>query len=306
MRIVSLLPSATELACALGLREQLIAVSHECDYPANVESLPAITSSILGHDLDPKQIDDAVINAVQGGEALYQIDGDLLRELEPDLILTQGVCDVCAVSQGTVNETLIFLPELASNVETLTLSGATFEGILRDLKLLAQATQRGSQAAELSKDLRSRWEAVKSEQIQDAPRVLMLEWPEPPFYGGHWVPEMVAAAGGVDVMGQVGMDSKRTTWADIAELDPDLIVSIACGYNLAKNVEFAEALYTHPEAKQLRAVQTEQLWACDANSYFSRPAPRIVEGAQKLQGIFVGRVENGVARVRKTKSTVSV
>ena len=172
---------------------------------------------------------------------------------------------------------------------------------MHDLKLLAQATQRGSQAAELSKDLRSKWEAVKSEKIQDAPRVLMLEWPEPPFYGGHWVPEMVAAAGGVDVMGQVGMDSKRTTWADIAELDPDLIVSIACGYNLAKNVEFAEALYTHPEAKQLRAVQTQQIWACDANSYFSRPAPRIVEGAQKLQGIFVGRVGEGVARVHPKK-----
>lgn len=302
MRIVSLLPSATELAYALGLREQLVAVSHECDYPSDVTSLPAITSSILSHDLDPKQIDAAVIAAVQKGEALYQIDGDLLRELEPDLILTQGVCDVCAVSQGTVNETLVFLPDLASNVETLTLSGATFEGILRDLRVLAEATGRGSQAADLSEDLRRRWEAVEARKIQDAPRILMLEWPEPAFYGGHWVPEMVAAAGGVDVLGQVGMDSKRTTWAEIKGLEPDIIVSIACGYDLAKNIEFAENLYNHPEAKTLRAVQTQQVWACNANSYFSRPAPRIVEGVQMLQGIFAGKGGEGVARVRPKKA----
>ena len=305
MRIVSLLPSATELACALGLRDQLVAVSHECDYPTDVKTLPRITSSILGHDLDPKQIDDAVVQAVREGQALYQINGDLLRELEPDLILTQGVCDVCAVSQGTVDETLVFLPELAADVKTLSLSGATFEGILRDMRLLAEATGREARAAELSADLRKCWHTLESNPPQNRPRVLMLEWPEPPFYGGHWVPEMVAVAGGIDVLGHVGVDSKRTTWAEIAATDPDIIVSIACGYDLAKNTEFAQNLYAHPEAKHLRAVQSEQVWACDANSYFSRPAPRIVEGAQVLRGIFAGEALEGGARVLKTLEPVT-
>ena len=252
MKIVSLLPSATEIVCALGLGDNLVAVSHECDYPSEVKSLPRITSSILPANLDPQSIDTAVNEAVQAGRALYQIDGDMLAELEPDLIVTQGVCDVCAVGLGTLEATLKFLPDcLPNGARTLSFSGMNFEGILRDIRLLAEVTGREDDAATLITSLRERWNAVREtlasqlDKSADKPKVLMLEWNTPPFFGGHWVPEMVEAAGGDDILGVPGQDSKRTTWAEIAEHAPDIIVVMACGYDLAKNVEFAEALL-HP------------------------------------------------------------
>ena len=197
MRIVSLLPSATEIVCALGLQDNLVAVSHECDYPGEVKALPRITSSILPANLDPRDVDTAVNEAVQAGRALYQIDGDMLAELQPDLIVTQGVCDVCAVGLGTVEATLKFLPDcLPKGTRTLSFSGMNFEGILRDVRLLAEATGRENEAEILSSDLRRRWNAVRETSLEGRPRVLMLEWSAPPFYGGHWVPEMVELAGG--------------------------------------------------------------------------------------------------------------
>lgn len=290
MRIVSLLPSATEIVCALGLREQLVAVSHECDYPPEVAELPRITSSILPEGLEPAHIDAAVVEAVRDGKALYQIDGDKLLDLEPDLVVTQGVCDVCAVSTDTVAETLKFLPNVVADAtRTLSLSGKTVAGILRDVRLVAGAAGVEERAEALVEPLRERWERLEASKPDTLPTVLMLEWLEPPFYGGHWVPEQVAAAGGVSVMGRVGQDSQRTTWSDIAEADPDLVVVMACGYGVAQNAAFALALYNHPEASRLRAVAESQVYACDANSFFSRPGPRVVRGAELLRQIFTGQ-----------------
>lgn len=294
MKIVSLLPSATEIVCALGLKDNLVAVSHECDYPSEVKHLPRITSSILPDNLDPRGIDRAVNEAVQAGRALYQIDGDLLRELKPDLIVTQGVCDVCAVGVGTVEATLKFLPDcLPEGARTLSFSGMNFQGILRDIRTLGEATGRDAEALTLTTSLQKRWQALSetSSHVDTKPKVLMLEWSEPPFYGGHWVPEMVEVAGGEDVLGVPGLDSKRTTWADIAERTPEVIVVMACGYDLAKNTSFAETLYTHPEARHLPAVKARKVWACDANSYFSRPGPRVVRGAEILQAVLRGEAD---------------
>ena len=292
MRIVSLLPSATEIVCALGLRDNLVAVSHECDYPSEVQHLPRITSSILPGNLDPQGIDTAVNEAVQAGRALYQIDGDMLRTLQPDLIVTQGVCDVCAVDLGTVEAALKFLPDcLPEGARTLSLSGMNFEGILRDIRLLAEVTGREGEAETLTTSLRKRWRAVSG--MTQKPKVLMLEWSTPPFYGGHWVPEMVEVAGGESVLGVPGQDSKRTTWAEIAKRAPDVIVVMACGYDLAKNVEFAEELYLNPDIRDLPAIQSQQVWACDANSYFSRPGPRVVRGVEILEAILRGE-EDGL------------
>ncbi len=291
MKIVSLLPSATEIVCALGLEGNLVAVSHECDYPKGVERLPRITSSILPGGLDPQGIDTAVNEAVQAGRALYQIDGDMLAQLAPDLIVTQGVCDVCAVGLGAVEATLKFLPEcLPEEAQTLSFSGMNFEGILRDIETLALATRREREAEALITSLRERWNALSATSLKlgHKPRVLMLEWSTPPFYGGHWVPEMVHVAGGEDILGTPGSESKRTTWADIAEGAPDVIVVMACGYDLAKNIKFAEALYARSEIRGLPAIQSQQVWACDANSYFSRPGPRVVRGAEVLRAIFQG------------------
>jgi iron complex transport system substrate-binding protein len=298
MNIVTLLPSATEMVCALGLQSSLVAVSHGCDFPTEVMTLPKITSSIIPHSLSAGQIDQAVMAAIQRGEALYQVDGDLLQTLNPDLIVTQGLCDVCAVNTGTVEATLMFLDLIAKDVQVLSLSAQNFVGILRDLDQVAKAT--GSEpAAQLRETLQLRWQQLQATQPNPSPRVLMLEWPDPFFYGGHWVPEMVAVAGGIDVMGQVGTDSGRCTLEDIQAQDPDVIISMACGYGLAGNVEFATELAAKPGFKALRAVRDHQLWAMDANSYCSRPAPRIVDGAEKLQAIFkdAGQGVSGIQRI---------
>ncbi len=301
MNIVTLLPSATEMACALGLEGSLVAVSHECDFPPEVTTLPKITSSIIPHNVSAKQIDQAVAEAIRRGEALYQIDGDLLQALNPDLIITQGLCDVCAVNAGTVQATMMFLPDVvAETVQVLSLSAQNFAGILADMDQVAQATDSTAAAAQLRETLQHRWQRLQTTQPATKPRVLMLEWPEPFFYGGHWVPEMVAVAGGIDVLGQVGQDSGRCTLSDIQSQDPDIIISMACGYGLTGNIDFANQLAANPEFSSLRAVQTHQLWAMDANSYCSRPAPRIVDGAEKLQLIFNqgGQGVAGIERIR--------
>jgi iron complex transport system substrate-binding protein len=301
MRIVSLLPSATEMICDLGLREALVAVSHACDYPPDLQTLPRITSSILPDHLDAAGIDREVVKAVRANKPLYQIDGDLLAELKPDLIVTQGVCDVCAVNTGTVEQTLKLLPDVV-DVPTLVLSGKTFEGILRDMQLLAEVTGTEAVASERVGIYRELWRNMATNKPKVSPRVLMLEWSEPPFYGGHWVPEMVEVAGGVNVLGEVGFDSKRTNWQAVGFADPDIICVACCGYGLGDNIQFAKNLYKLTEVKHLRAVRNNKIWALDANSYFSRPTPRLLRGVELLQSIFSGEqhLEGELKRVLGT------
>jgi iron complex transport system substrate-binding protein len=290
VKIVSLLPSASEILGALGLLAQVVAVSHECDYPPEVTAKPRITSSIIPPDLDPKQIDAAVTEAVRQGRALYAIDGDLLARLRPDLIVTQGICDVCAVGMGTVEATLKFLPDcLPPGAQTVTLSGTTFAGILRDIEQVARVAGVEARDDALVAELQERWQMVQAVPKIAKPRVLVLEWSDPPFSAGHWVPEMVAVAGGEDVLGKAGAASRRVSWARILETDPDLVVMAACGYGLAQNAAFAEALYAHPDASRLRAFRTGQVYAVDANAYFSRPGPRVVRGAELLHMLFSGQ-----------------
>ncbi|NEO86539.1 MAG: cobalamin-binding protein [Spirulina sp. SIO3F2] len=286
MKIVTLLPSATEIVAALVPLSQLVAVSHECDFPPGVETLPRITSSIIPAGLSAAAIDSAVSQAVQDGKAIYQVNGDLLAELKPDLIVTQGLCDVCAVNVDTVKETLVFLPDaLPEGAEILSLTSQNIAGVFRDIERVGVAVNQADAARHLVAQLRDRWAKLAQSLPTQKPKVLMLEWPEPPFFGGHWVPEMVAVAGGVDVLGQPGQDSGRCTWAEIAERDPDVIVAIACGQNLAQNLALTEQLRDRPEFRALRAVQNQQVWVVDANSYFSRPGPRLVAGAELLRQI---------------------
>ncbi|MGB0563960.1 MAG: cobalamin-binding protein [Spirulinaceae cyanobacterium] len=288
MKIVTLLPSATEIVAALVPLDQIVAVSHECDFPPGVAARPRITSSIIPAQLEAAEIDAAVSQAVQSGQALYQVNGDRLAELKPDLIVTQGLCDVCAVNVDTVKETLVFLPAaLPSTTPILSLTGQSFAGVLQDIERVGAAVGQRSRAKTLISQLRDRWQHLEQSipPHQSQPRVLMLEWPDPPFFGGHWVPEMVRVAGGIDVLGQPGQNSGRCTWAEIAAADPDVIVAIACGQNLAQNLALTEKLGDHPEFRALRAVQNQNLWAVDANSYFSRPGPRLIDGAELLRQI---------------------
>lgn len=287
MRIVSLLPSATEIICALGLSKQLIAVSHACDYPPAVASLPRVTRSIIPKGLRPAEIDAAVSAALAAGRPLYQLDGALLAELAPELIVTQGLCEVCAVSEGTVAA----LPECVGSARVVSLSGTTVAGIWRDIARVAEAA--GVSAAPLLARLTRDWNKLAQ---TPAPRlkVAVLEWPDPPFIGGHWVPEMVAQVGAVDPLGTPGAPSRRVSWEELAAADPDCLVMAACGFGLADNLAFAEALCDHPQARRLRAVRLGALYAADANSYFSRPAPRLVAGAAQLQRALTGLPASGV------------
>jgi len=292
MRIISLLPAATEIICALGLDTSLVAVSHECNYPGKVTGLPRITSALLPESLSPESIDREVIKAVQEGKALYKIDGEMLQELEPDLVITQGVCDVCAVNINTVDENLVFLPEIVSNrVQVVSLNGGTYAGVLHDIRRLANATRTENKADDLIAEMNRRWEKLKHNRPDERPAVLMLEWPNPYFYGGHWVPEMVEAAGGNDVMGKPGEPSGRCTTVDILKADPEIIISIACGFDAGRNLEFAQQLLQQSELENVPAIKNKKLWGLNADAYFSRPGPRIVTGAEQLQEIFTGNMK---------------
>lgn len=292
MNIASLLPSATEIICDLGLRSQLVAVSHSCDRPASVAELPVLTRSIIAYDLPPAEIDRAVSVAVRDGLPLYHVRAELLSELAPDLIVTQGVCQVCAVTPDTVHDAVKYLPDcLPLGGRMLSLEGRTLDGILADVLAVAVAAGVPERGEELVRRARADWQAVQS--VQHAPRVLTLEWTEPPFTGGHWVPEQVVRAGGVNAFGQAGHDSQRATWEAIRASDPDVIVVMCCGYGLSENAGFARDLLGHAHASRLRAVREGRLWAVDANAHFSRPALGVVRGAQVLAALLAEQETEG-------------
>lgn len=288
MRIVSLLPSGTELACALGLREHLVGVSHECDFPAGVCELPQLTSSILDHELSPAQIDAAVADASLERRPIYAVDGALLNSLKPDLILTQGVCAVCAVTPETIAQGLELVRlQDSCTAPVLSLSAVSTGGVFRDLQAIAEATGTQEQAETLITSLEARLDALAA-LPPSGKRVLMLEWPDPPWSGGHWVPEQVSAAGGEPLFGGPGDNSRRLSWEEIQAADPDVVIASACGFDLQTNLVHARKLLEHPVLGQLRAVRSGAFWAADSNSYFSRPAPRIVDGAELIRAILEG------------------
>ena len=290
MRIVSLLPSATEIAAALGLLDQIVGVSHECDYPAAARQRPVLTSSILQHGLSPADIDAAVTAASLERRPLYMVDGQRLTDLQPDLILTQGVCSVCAVTPKTVSDSLQFARlEASCQAPVLSLSAMDYSGIKEDIRSVGQACGVADRAEALIREMDARWDNIAPPQ-GPRPRVLMLEWPDPPWSGGHWVPEQVTAAGGQEPFSSPGSSSRRLTWAQIAAADPDIIVASACGFDLPTNHQHIQALiHSQPAFAALRAVQSGQVWAVDANAFFSRPAPRVVDGAALLAAILTGQ-----------------
>lgn len=281
MRIVSLLPSATEIAGALGLGDQVVGISHECDFPTALTDRPRLTSSILEHGLTPAEIDDAVTRATFEGRPLYAVDGTLLTELKPDLILTQGVCAVCAVTEETVADSVSLLtPDQVCNAPVLSLQANDLAGILADVHAVAEAAGVPERARAVEEDMRRRLGDWKT---PGARRVAVLEWPDPFWFAGHWVPEMVSAAGGRDVRGTAGAPSGRVTEDELVALDPEVIVVGSCGYGLDKNLAFAETLAQSAFVRRLPSLQA--LWAMDANSYLSRPAPRVARGVEVLRAV---------------------
>jgi iron complex transport system substrate-binding protein len=275
MRIASLVPSATEMLFALGLGGSVVGVTHECDYPPEAAELPHLTATVLPEGLDAGAIDAAVKEVVGEGRALYTLDEERLAELAPDLIVTQAVCEVCAVAYDDVAAVAERLP---GRPRVLQQDPSTLAEVLEDVVRLGEAAEAADRGRQLVRELERRLGAVR-DAVGDQPRrrVLALEWLDPPFLGGHWVPEMIAAAGGEDVAGRPGQKSPQVEWGELAAIEADVVVAMPCGWYLDDSR--AQAL-AHRE--RLGSLAAAQVFAVDAASTFSRPGPRLVDGVELL------------------------
>jgi iron complex transport system substrate-binding protein len=279
MRIVSLIPSATEMLFALGLGSEVIAVTHECDFPPAARELPKITRDVLPAGLTAAQIDAAVKERTLAGESIYELDTEMLHDLRPDLIVTQSLCSVCAVSYDDVRAVA---EEIESHPRVISLDPHTVGEVLGDARTLAQATDHKDAAVELVRDAAARIDRVRiaTRKARRRPRVAALEWLDPPFAAGHWTPQLIEYAGGEDVLGFAGEQSEQRSWQEVAAAQPDVVVVMPCGYN---------AEIAHREAEmhrdELAALGAGEVVAVDAAGYFSRPGPRIVEGLELLAHI---------------------
>lgn len=275
-RIVSFLPAGTEIAYAVGAGELLVGRSHECDYPPQVKALPIVSRPALSLDgLSQGQIDRAVAERLRNGDSLYEVDEVLLCDLAPDVVLTQDLCQVCAPS-GT--ELTRALKELPSKPNVLWLTPKNIAEIEENILEVGAATSRTEVAESLVAHTRTRMEAVRR-SVEGVPRrrVVFLEWTDPLFCAGHWVPEMITLAGGDDPLGKSSADSERITWHDVREAEPELIIVAPCGYGLDRAVELARAM---------PSVAGATVYAVDANAYFARPGPRVAEGIELLAHLF--------------------
>lgn len=275
-RIVSFLPAGTEMVHALGAGGELVGRSHECDYPESVVNLPIVSRPTLDlDDASPSAIDRAVAERMDSGDTLYRIDEVLLRDLRPDVILTQNLCRVCAPSGDELTRAV---RKFDLRPEVLFLTPRTVGEIEENILAVGGAIGRGGEAADLVRSNRERLAKLRK-TIAGAPvrRVVFLEWTDPLFCGGHWVPEMITLAGGDDPLGRPGEDSVRMEWDDVLSAKPEMIIVSPCGYRLERSVELATKLPRIPGA---------QLYAVDANAYFARPGPRVIEGVELLAHLF--------------------
>ncbi len=290
MRIVSLLPSATEIVCALGLGDQLVGITHECDWPPEVAGLPVMTSSV--HDLANERSGDIhrlVKDAVHGGSSLYALDDDALEAAAPDLILTQELCAVCAVSYREVNEVA---RAIDAAITVVSLEPTSLEGIFNTISTVGAMADAEDAAVELVEGLRTRLGVIETRVAErrseghDAPRVVGVEWLDPPFAVGHWVPEQIRRAGGWDLLGQDGEASRQIDWDAIVEVDPEMIILMPCGFHLAETVAEWERTPKPIGWRSIEAVRRGNVFAVDGSSYFSRPGPRVIDGIEMLAEIF--------------------
>lgn len=293
MRIVSLLPSTTEIVCALGLEDALVGITHECDYPASVGGKPRVTASRISHEtMTSAEIDHAVrsqLADLDGHGSIYDLDEARLRELNPDLILTQELCEVCAVSYQTVERAARMFD---ADVKVVSLEPNTITDIFDNIRMVGDLTERRNEAGKLVDSLQARLDRVweTTERLEQRPRTLMLEWLEPPFAPGHWVPEQVEMAGGEHAFGEAGERSVTTTAEDIREYAPEVIVLIPCGYYKEDILRQLPLSRLPAGWHDLPAVKNGQVWATDATSYFSRPGPRVVDGVEILARILHPKV----------------
>jgi iron complex transport system substrate-binding protein len=283
MKIVSFLPSATEMACALGLGDSLVGITHECDYPPEVKTKPVVVRNVLPIEaMSQGEIDRAVAERIRSGESLYQIDEQLLRELAPDLILTQNLCQVCAPSGNEVSQVLKALPKAP---QILWLTPQSLNEIFDNVRDLGAATEKISAAETLVSNCQERLRALAQRTANvPRPRVFCMEWLDPVYASGHWVPELVKIAGGVDEIGRERGESVRVPWDEIVAWAPEVLVIMPCGFNLEQTMKQIWSVFGYKSSPffDLPAVRNGRVYAVDANSFFARPGPRVVEGAELL------------------------
>jgi len=282
MRICSLLPSATEIAFALGLGDQVVAVSHECDYPPEASNRPVLTKSAIHQRIHRSLEVDREVE--QRGGDIYEIDEKLLDKLKPDIILTQELCHVCAVSYTRVKEAARVLD---ADAKIVSLEPTDLEEIVDNILLVGRMTTKLAEAEKLVAQMLRRITRVreKTRTVQNKPRVFFMEWLRPPWAGGHWIPQMVDYAGGVEGLGRIGKPSHRIEWDQVVEYKPDIIVLSPCGFNADQVVEEAHVLTSYEEWDKIPAFQSSRIYAVNASAYFSRSGPRVVDGLEILAHI---------------------
>ena len=285
-RIVSLLPAATEIVAALGLDADLVGRTHECDWPPSIGHVRRVTASAVAVDDSPGRIDAAVRELSMGGEPLFTLDEAAIANTRPELILTQRLCDVCAVSEMDVRALALRL-EPAPRV--VTLAGSTLDGVFDDIAGVAAAAGVAERGAALIESLRGRLRSVHL-TLQAAaaprPRVAVIEWTDPLYAAGHWVPEMVRRAGGVDVLAKAGEHSRHSTTEAVREADPEIVLVAPCGVGLARAASEARVLLARADWEWTRGSNARAVWAIDANAYVSRPGPRLIDGVELMARIF--------------------
>jgi iron complex transport system substrate-binding protein len=278
MRIVSLVPSATEMLFALGLGDEVTAVTHECDHPPAARELPKVTRDVIGPGLSAAEIDSAVRELTSAGEAIYELDEPMLARLQPDLIVTQALCAVCAVSYDDVRAVA---ERLESTPQVVSLDPTTLGEVLGDVRTLARAADAEDAGAALIQDAASRIDRVRLATRAATPvPVAALEWLDPVFTAGHWTPQMVEYAGGVDVLGLAGEHSEQRSWQEVAAARPQVVVVMPCGYDAERAAEEA-----YEYADELDELGATRVVAVDAAAYFSRPGPRLVDGLELMAHI---------------------
>jgi len=280
-RIVSLLPSATEIICALGLRERLVGVTHECDWPESVRGLPGVTRSLIPAEADSAAIDAQVREQLAARKALYTLDRTELGRLAPDLIVTQALCDVCAVAEAEVREAACTLPGAPPVVN---LEPQSLEGVFAAIRQVATAAGSAERGVDLVAALRRRVDAVagRANRLTQRPRVLLLEWLDPPFSSGHWTPELVRLAGGDEVLGREGERSRTLDWQEVIAGEPEVVLIACCGFDVARTRRDLPLLDRVSGWSALPAVRAGRVFVVDGGQYFSRPGPRLVDSLEIL------------------------
>lgn len=281
MKIVTLLPAATEIICDLGLSKNLCGISHECDYPLQAKDKIRVTSSIISKSTSQNKIDSIVKGAIEQSLPIFEIDNEKILEINPDLIITQGLCEVCSISKDKIEAKFNQIPcTLFNKTKVISLNGKTFSDICEDIIRIGEIVGKEEIARKLINEAKQKSKNITNKRINQS--LLLLEWIEPYFTPGHWIPEQIEMSGFLSSVGKKGEKSREILSEEISSLNPDYIGLICCGYNLEENKTFAQNIYNDTNINHLDVVKKENIYAFDSNSYFTRPSLRIVEGAIQL------------------------